>query len=115
MRYELTFPEKVIFTLPLGRNVQLSNTTCGVTGSDFSLASGLHRKLVDFESLESRDFSTMGLPCMQCHESFSTRHTFESAVYDKGVYFFCCKKCMDMWMSVNAQEIKLEDQQQLST
>jgi len=52
---------------------------------------------------------------MQCHESFSTRHTFESAVYDKGVYFFCCKKCMDTWMSVNSQEIELEDQQQPST
>jgi hypothetical protein len=57
----------------------------------------------------------MGLPCMQCKESFSPRHTFESAVYDEGVYFFCCKECMDMWMSVNAQEIELEDQQQPST
>ncbi len=57
----------------------------------------------------------MGLPCIQCNESFSTRHTFESAVYDKGVYFFCCKKCMDTWMSVNSQEIELEDQQQPST
>ena len=57
----------------------------------------------------------MGLPCMQCNESFSTRHTFESAVYDEGVYFFCSKECMDMWMSVNAQEIELEDQQQPST
>jgi YHS domain-containing protein len=46
----------------------------------------------------------MGLPCIQCKESFSPRHTFESAVYDEGVYFFCSKKCMDMWMSVNAQE-----------
>jgi hypothetical protein len=44
----------------------------------------------------------MGLPCIQCKESFSPRHTFESAVYDEGVYFFCSKKCMDMWMSVNA-------------
>jgi len=35
MRYELTFPNKAIFTLPLGRNVQLSNTTCGVRGSAF--------------------------------------------------------------------------------
>jgi YHS domain-containing protein len=49
-----------------------------------------------------------------CKESFSPRHTFESAVYDEGVYFFCSKKCMDMWMSVNAQEIELEDQQQPS-
>jgi ribosomal protein L24E len=57
----------------------------------------------------------MGLPCMQCRESFSPRHTFESAVYDEGVFFFCSKKCMDMWMSVNAQEIELEDQQQPST
>jgi YHS domain-containing protein len=56
----------------------------------------------------------MGLPCIQCKESFSPRHTFESAVYDEGVYFFCSKKCMDMWMSVNAQEIELEDQQQPS-
>ena len=56
----------------------------------------------------------MGLPCIQCKESFSPRHAFESAVYDEGVYFFCCKECMDMWMSVNAQEIELEDQQQPS-
>jgi YHS domain-containing protein len=70
-------------------------------GAFFFLASGLHL--------------TMGLPCMQCNESFSTRHTFESAVYDEGVYFFCSKECMDMWMSVNAQEIELENQQQPST
>ena len=56
----------------------------------------------------------MGLPCMQCNESFSTRHTFESAVYDEGVYYFCGIECMEMWMSVNAQEIELEDQQQPS-
>ena len=54
----------------------------------------------------------MGLPCMQCNESFSTRHTFESAVYDEGVYYFCGIECMEMWMSANAQEIELEDQQQ---
>jgi YHS domain-containing protein len=51
---------------------------------------------------------------MQCNESFSTRHTFESAIYDEGIYYFCSKECMDMWMSVNAQEIELENQQKTS-
>ena len=55
----------------------------------------------------------MGLPCMQCNESFSTRHTFESAVYDEGVYYFCGIECMEMWMSANAQEIEREKQQTL--
>jgi len=54
----------------------------------------------------------MGLPCMQCNESFSPRHTFESAVYDEGVYYICSKECMDIWMSGKAQEIELENQQQ---
>jgi YHS domain-containing protein len=53
----------------------------------------------------------MGLPCMQCNESFSTRHTFESAVYDEGVYYFCGIECMEMWMSANTQEIEREKQQ----
>ena len=53
----------------------------------------------------------MGLPCMQCNESFSTRHTFESVVYDEGVYYFCGIECMEMWMSANAQEIEREKQQ----
>ena len=79
-------------------------------GVSFLLALGLHRKLVDFESLENLGFSTMGLPCMQCNESFSTRHTFESAVYDEGVYYFCGIECMEMWMSANAQEIEREKQ-----
>jgi YHS domain-containing protein len=60
---------------------------------------------------ENEGFSTMGLPCMQCNESFSTRHTFESAVYDEGVYYFCGIECMEMWMSANAQEIEREKQQ----
>jgi YHS domain-containing protein len=74
-------------------------------GAFFFLASGLHLKMMGLNFLANRGFN----------ESFSTRHTFESAVYDEGVYFFCSKECMDMWMSVNAQEIELENQQQPST
>jgi len=77
----------------------------------FFLASGLHRNMVSSNFSENRGFSTMGLPCMQCNESFSTRHTFESAVYDEGVYYFCGIECMEMWMSANAQEIEREKQQ----
>jgi YHS domain-containing protein len=51
---------------------------------------------------------------MQCNESFSTRHAFESAVYDEGVYYFCSIECMDKWLSVNAPEIELENLQQPS-
>ena len=83
-------------------------------GVSFFLASGLHLKMVGLDSLKNRGFSTMGLPCMQCNESFSTRHAFESAIYDDGIYYFCSKECMDMWMSVHAQEIELENQQQPS-
>jgi len=56
----------------------------------------------------------MGLPCMQCNESFSIRHAFESAVYDEGVYYFCSIECMNKWLSVNAPEIELENLQQPS-
>ena len=80
----------------------------------FFLASSLHRNMMSPNFSENGGFSTMGLPCIQCKESFSPRHAFESAVYDEGVYFFCSKRCMDMWISVNAQEIELEDQQQPS-
>jgi YHS domain-containing protein len=80
-------------------------------GAFFLLASGLHRKLVGFESLENRDFSTMGLPCIQCCKSFPPGHTFEFIVYDEGAYFFCSEECKDKWVSVNAQEINLENLQ----
>ncbi len=54
----------------------------------------------------------MGLPCMKCNESFPPGHTFESAVYDEGVYFFCSEECKDEWVSVKAQESELENLQQ---
>ena len=80
----------------------------------FFLASGLHRNMVSSNFSENEGFSTMGLPCMQCNESFSTRHAFESAVYDEGVYYFCSIECKDKWLSVNAPEIELENLQQPS-
>ena len=57
----------------------------------------------------------MGLPCMQCNESFPAGHTFEFTVYDEGAYFFCSKECMEKWVSVNASEIDPENLQQASS
>ncbi len=56
----------------------------------------------------------MGLPCMQCKESFSPDEIFEFLYCDEGICFFCTKECSDKWVSVNAQEIDLENLQQPS-
>jgi hypothetical protein len=66
---------------------------------------------VDFESLENGGFSTMGLPCMQCEKSLSVDDTPEFLYCDEEIYTFCSKECSDKWVSVNAQELGLEDQQ----
>ena len=84
-------------------------------GAFFLLALGLHKKLVGLDFLENRGFSTMGLPCMQCNESFSPDEIFECLYCDEGIYFFCTKECSDKWMSVNAQELELENQQQATS
>jgi len=70
--------------------------------------------MVSLDFLENRGFSTMGLPCMQCKESFSPDDIFEFLYCDEGIYFFCTKECSDKWVSVNAQEIDLENLQQPS-
>ena len=75
-------------------------------GSGFTLKNGGFGLLV-----ESR-FSTMGLPCKECSQSFPPGHTFEFIVYNERAYFFCSKGCKDKWMSVDAPEIDLENLQQ---
>ena len=83
-------------------------------GVPFLLASDLQLEKVDFESLENRGFSTMGLPCKQCEKSLPVDDIFEFLYCDEGIYFFCSKECSDKWMSVNAQEIGPEILQQTS-
>jgi len=83
-------------------------------GVPFLLASDLQLEMMDFESLENRGFSTMGLPCKQCEKSLPVDDIFEFLYCDEGIYFFCSKECSDKWMSVNAQEIGPEILQQTS-
>jgi len=101
------------FTL-LARPHRLLSTMCR-WGFSFLLASDLQLEMVDFESLENRGFSTMGLPCKQCEKSLPVDDIFEFLYCDEGIYFFCSKECSDKWMSVNAQEIDPEILQQTST
>jgi hypothetical protein len=92
---------------------RLLSTMCR-WGFSFLLASDLQIEMMDFESLENRGFSTMGLPCKQCEKSMPVDDIFEFLYCDEGIYFFCSKECSDKWMSVNAQEIDPEILQQTS-
>jgi len=67
--------------------------------------------MVSLDFLVNRGFFTMGLPCMQCKESFSQDDNFEFLYCDEGIYFFCSKECSDKWASVNGQKIDLENLQ----
>jgi endogenous inhibitor of DNA gyrase (YacG/DUF329 family) len=53
----------------------------------------------------------MGLSCTQCEKLLSVDDTSEFLYSDEEIYPFCTKECSDKWLSVNAQELGLEDQQ----
>jgi hypothetical protein len=57
----------------------------------------------------------MGLSCTQCEKLLSVDDTSEFLYSDEEIYTFCSKECSDKWLSVHAQEIEPEDQQQPST
>jgi hypothetical protein len=57
----------------------------------------------------------MGLPCMQCKESFPVDHLFEVVYCAEGIYFFCSKECSEKWVSPFAHKKEPENQRQLST
>jgi hypothetical protein len=70
---------------------------------------------VTFDFSRIRGFSTMGLPCMQCKESFPVNHLFEVLYCAEGIYFFCSKECSEKWVSPFAHKKEPENPQQLST